>query len=798
MDARPSPDEGLEAEVARLREHVAELERDGAASTVNDSLSLEQVELFRMLFELAPVGIAVVSPEGRWLTVNDRLCAMLGYRREELAELTWAELTPPDELEREREPYAAFLAGTNRRNRLEKRYLRKDGQLLEVEVTVNLIRNPDGSPQVLLAMVQDITERKAAEERLARSEERYRLLAETAHELIVVHDMEGRVVYANPAALRITGYTEGEALGISVAEVIAPEWRDAEAERMRRRRAREGGVSRFETEVIARDGHRVPMEISATAIVSDDRVEQVLAIGRDISDRREAEAALRESEQRFREMLEAVQLAAVMLDLDGRITFCNEHLAKLTGWTREELEGRDWFDTLLPETARADARATYFERTSQGSLQAHFERPLMTRSGEIRQLAWDATLIRDPQGRVVGVARLGRDVTELRRLEEQYRQAQKMEAVGQLAGGVAHDFNNILQVILGYVDLAQHGLTRGREPYPELDQIAQAASRATALVRQLLTFSRRQPLRPQRLDLDQVITGMTKMLQRILGENIELLFGGPGGLPAVWGDPGHVEQVLVNLCVNARDAMPRGGSIRVTTGAADLDPSVALRFPWARPGRFVALTVADTGTGMTPEVMEHLFEPFFTTKEVGKGTGLGLATVYGIVRQHGGVIEASSNPGQGSTFSVYLPVAAEDEPQVEVRQGESVPAAVHGETVLVAEDDDQVRSLAAEILERAGYRVLVARDGNEALALFGREGDRVDLFVLDALMPHASGEEVWNVIRAQRPDARVLFCTGYSASSLGSASPAGGDVSVLQKPFTSAELLARVRELLHV
>jgi PAS domain S-box-containing protein len=495
-------------------------------------------------------------------------------------------------------------------------------------------------------------------------------------------------------------------------------------------------------------------------------------------------------------MLEAVQLAAVMLDLDGRILFCNEYLARLSGWSREELEGRDWFETLLPESLRDASRATYLERTTQGNLEAHFERPLVTRSGQIRHLAWDATQIRDAQGRVVAVARLGRDVTELRSLEEQYRQAQKMEAVGQLAGGVAHDFNNILQVILGYVDLAQHGLARGREPYQELDQIAAASSRATTLVRQLLTFSRRQQLRPQRLDLDEVITALTRMLRRVLGENIELLVEGRFGLPPVWGDPGSIEQVLLNLCVNARDAMPDGGTIRVTTAAVTLGPDVAIRFPWAAPGPFVLIAVADTGVGMPPEVMEHLFEPFFTTKEVGKGTGLGLATVYGIVRQHGGVVEVSSAPGEGSTFRVYLPLAAAAERPNRAVEAEPAMAHARGETILVAEDDDQVRALAVEILTRAGYRVLAARDGSEALALFDRERGRVDLLLLDALMPNVNGPEVWAAVRALRPEARALFCTGYSASGLLPEILDRGQAGVLEKPYTGAELLRRVRGLL--
>ncbi len=916
-------DDGDGLELARLRERVRDLEAE-LAGTRPPGGADDPHRLCRLVFDLAPVGMAVLAPDGRWLEVNAELCRLLGYSRPELERLTWADLTPPEQRDGELAAYGGFLSTGDHRRTLEKAYLRRDGTRVEVEVTATLLRRPDGTPDLVLAMVQDVadrrraaaelrtrerryrviaeqtgqmvydwdvasgsidwagaveritgfspaeyaavdirgweemihpddrawatqeldqagrrsepynveyrlrrrdgsyiwvedagvfvgdgaaeprrmlgtmkdvTERRAAAERLARSEQRYRLLAETAQDVILLHDMSGRLLYANPAALELGGYSEADLRAATVASVIAPEWLADERERMARRRAGDASVFRFETVGLARDGRRVPLEVSSSAVAEDDRIVRILAVARDITERKRAEAALRESERRFREMLETVHLAAVMLDLDGRVTFCNEHLAELAGWTRAELEGRDWFDTIIADGEREEARAAYRTVVEGGAIVAHFERTIRTRGGALRQVVWDATLLRDEEGRVAGVARLGRDVTDIRRLEEQYRQAQKMEAVGQLAGGVAHDFNNLLQVILGYVDLASQGLARGRQPHAELAQVSQAASRASALVRRLLTFSRRDQLRRERLELDQLVADLARMLRRVLGENIDLETSSSGDLPPVLATQRPSVDVITGL-INARDAMPGGGTIRIATSAVRLDRAAARRYAGGHEGEYALVAVTDTGSGMTPDVVDHLFEPFFTTKEVGKGTGLGLATVYGIVRQHGGLIEVSTEPGRGSEFRVLLPAAPAGPHGPSPAAGAGATRAGRGETVLVAEDDDQVRALAVAALEQAGYRVLAARDGEEALRLAERDGDRVDLLVLDMVMPRRSGRAVLEAIRATRPGARALFASGYSAESLPPGDRPDGTVPLLQKPFTASELLRAVREAL--
>jgi two-component system, cell cycle sensor histidine kinase and response regulator CckA len=378
----------------------------------------------------------------------------------------------------------------------------------------------------------------------------------------------------------------------------------------------------------------------------------------------------------------------------------------------------------------------------------------------------------------------------------QLLQAQKMEAVGQLAGGIAHDFNNLLQVIGGYASLVLEDLPSGASPYSEVSEIKRASDRATDLVRQLLAFSRRQTIARRRIQPNDTIADLLKMLHRVIGEHIELDFRPGVSVPAVMADPGQLEQVLVNLCVNARDAMPDGGLITIATSRGVVGPDFCEQHPWARAGEFAVLQVSDTGPGIPPEVLEHIFEPFFTTKEVGKGTGLGLATVYGIVKQHDGMIDVAAQPAGGTVFRIYFPSTDEEGAADEPR--DSGVIARHGhETILLAEDEELVRNLALRVLEHAGYRVLVARDGAEAIALVESRGAEIDLALLDVVMPKANGPQVRARIREIQPGMAVLYCSGYSRQMLAdSAVPDDESIELLLKPYAPRLLLDRVRAVL--
>jgi nitrogen-specific signal transduction histidine kinase/ActR/RegA family two-component response regulator len=383
---------------------------------------------------------------------------------------------------------------------------------------------------------------------------------------------------------------------------------------------------------------------------------------------------------------------------------------------------------------------------------------------------------------------------ENKKLEAQLRQAQKMEAIGTLAGGIAHDFNNLLQVINGYTDLVLSDLSPDQPGYNSLSEVARAGNRATELVGQLLAFSRRQVLKPENLDMNEIVANLLKMLKRILGEHILLDFAPAQNLGRIYADPNMIAQILMNLCINARDAMSEGGSLMVETENVVVNGKYCNTHPWASPGRYILVSVTDTGCGMDAETIGRIFEPFFTTKALGHGTGLGLAMVYGIVKQHNGMIHAYSEPGKGTSFKVYLPTSERMAGEV----GSKIESRVEGghETILLAEDEEMVRNLAAAILEKAGYTVLQAANGEEAMVRFRKAAPEIDLLLLDVVMPGLGGRALYEQARALKPEIAVLFASGYSDNAVRANFALGKGLPLLSKPFSREELLAAVREVL--
>ena len=580
------------------------------------------------------------------------------------------------------------------------------------------------------------------------------------------------------------------------ADILLPE--DLERIRAETARDRRAGIRRTRQEyrILTTDGAVRWME-DRTSIIEESGghvLHQGIII--DVTERKQREEAQLEAERRLRDILESVQMVAVMADADGRVTFCNSFLLGLTGWSREEVIGADWFDRFVPEPDRGAVRKWFHEALATGTSGGSHEYPIVTRLGARREMFWDSTRIMSASGEVAGLASFGRDLTDLRQLEAQYLQSQKMEAVGQLAGGIAHDFNNLLQVISGFAGLVLDDLPEDAPVRREVSEIDRAAARATALVRQLLAFSRRQPMERLLIDPNETVGNLLTMLQRVIGEHVELEFVPGVGVPPVEADSGQVEQVLVNLCVNARDAMPGGGRITLSTSLVTVGAEFLEARPWARPGRFVLLKVSDNGPGIPPEILEHIFEPFFTTKDVGKGTGLGLATVYGIVKQHEGMIDVSTGPGSGTAFLVYLPVDERETRAAEPRSVEMPERRSH-ETILLAEDDALVRNLALRVLEQAGFRVLVAQDGLEAMALVESRGAEIDLALLDVVMPKASGPQVRKRIQEVQPGVAVIYCSGYSRQMLAEEADADVErVDLLLKPYTRRMLIDRVRTAL--
>jgi PAS domain S-box-containing protein len=606
-------------------------------------------------------------------------------------------------------------------------------------------------------------------------------------------DTRGTILSWNRSAQTMFGYTRAEIVGQPLTRLMPERHRAALARDLAQHAATEQPriTGRTEREGLRKDGSEFLIDLALSSWRTDDGL-FFSAIIRDITERKGAERALRESEERFRELFEHAALGVYRTAPDGRILLANPALVRMLGYERfEELAARDLEESGFgPDTPRSRFKAGIEREGQVTGLQATWRR----RDGSLIFVRESSKVIRDDEGRVRYYEGTVEDITERRSLEEQLRQSQKMDAIGRLAGGVAHDFNNLLTAILGYGALIGHALPEGDPARERADEIVKAATRAATLTRQLLTLSRGQVLEPTLLNLNVVVADMEEMLRRLIGEDLEVVTSFDPALGFVKADAGQMEQVVLNLAINARDAMPQGGRLTIETAGVQLDHTYTRAHVGVTPGAYVMLAVSDTGCGMDTEIQSHIFEPFFTTKEPGRGTGLGLATVYGIVKQSGGAIGVYSEVGRGSTFRIYLPRVAGG-----VEPGEPPPPSWElqrgTERILLVEDDAMVRNFTTSLLRESGYTVLEAGDPSDALALLA-EGAPIDLVVTDIVMPRMSGPDLASRLAVSRPGMRVLFVSGYAGSHVtdGAVLPPGS--AFLPKPFTPQALTRKVREVL--
>ncbi len=663
-------------------------------------------------------------------------------------------------------------------------------------------RNRSWSPgettflQAAAMILAAILDQRQTEGDLRRSEEKFSRAFHLSPAWMVISSLEdGRYLEVNEAYLKSMGFTRDEVIGRTSLELGV--WEDPEERRLVVSQLKNrGSISGREVNFRKKSGQIFPILFSAELIeVEGER--QMLSISLDITERKRAEEALRESEGRYRDLVEG-SFDGILIQQGEQIIYANGRLLEMLGYLPEEILGMDhWliFHPDFQELTRERGRA----RLAGEDVPASYEVTLRRKDGSDLEGEILARRIMGPGGPAIQV--WVRDVTERRRavanlarLEDEFRQAQKMEAIGRLAGGIAHDFNNILTVISGTAELVLMDTFKGDELMRQVEEIKRAASRAADLTRGLLSFSRRQTIEPRVLDLNEVLQGTAKMLRRVIGEDINLTMITGSDLGKVKADPGQIEQVLMNLAVNARDAMPGGGRLTIETGNVWLDEAYAGRHLDAAPGPYVHLSVTDTGTGMTKEVKERIFEPFFTTKEAGQGTGLGLSLVYGIVKQSGGKIWVYSEPGSGATFKIYLPRLDEQEQGFKEEVVPDLPPGT--ETVLVVEDEEQVRGLAARFLRDQGYRVLTASGGQEALVIAGKTARPIHLILTDVVMPGLSGPDLARRLTALHPGAKVLYMSGYTDDTIVRHGVLGAGIRFLEKPFTKGRLLSKVREAL--
>ena len=766
----------------------------------------ESEEKYRGLFENAQIGMFRTRVEdGLFLEVNQRLAEMLGYqsREEVIGHISTASLYQDPH---NRQRMLDELHTTGGISNYECRLHRKDGSILWVRFSGKL----HAEQGYIEGVAADITEHKSAEQALVESERLFRAVFNQAYQFVGVLTLDGTIIAANNTARKFAGVAESKFLGKPFWDT--PWWSHSREQRRKLRdaihTAAQGRYVRFETTHPKPDGTLINVDFSLTPVKDEnDNVILLVPEGRDITKRKTAEQALRESEERYRVTVE--QTGQMVYDYNpatGHIRWLGAN-EEMTGYNDEEFSKVDitqWEKMIHPEDRANTLTALQYseQRCQRYDVTYRFRR----KDGSYIHVEDHGVFLPDEHGSACRMLGTMSNITarkkaeaEKERLEAQLRHAQKMEAVGRLAGGVAHDFNNILTTILGNVELSldtvRTALPQDKELHSGLKQVERAAERAAALTRQLLVFSRRDVMHADVLNLNSTLKEMSKMLRRLITEDIALETIAAPHLHQIRADAGQIEQVIMNLVVNARDAMPDGGQLTLETDNVNLDDAYVATHHEARSGSYVMLTVSDTGCGMESETIERIFEPFYTTKPVGQGTGLGLATVYAIVKRAGGHVMVYSEPKRGTTFKVYLP--AIETPATS--NGVSAPTAKirsGTETILICEDDKNVRDLTAHILTEAGYHVLKAAGGPAAIKQAAAYQGSIDLLISDVIMPTMNGKQLSDVLVATRPALRTLFMSGYTSNVIAHHGVLDEGVEFIEKPFSRRNILKHVRAIL--
>jgi PAS domain S-box-containing protein len=754
--------------------------------------------LYRSILDASPDGIVVLDTEGRSLMGSPGLATLFGLDPEQdLSGLQVKDFIVPEDLERAFSNMALIFQG-DQHGPVEYTSRRADGTRFEIEVNAEAIGDTDGKPTKLIAIIRDISERKQAEEELRKRESLLQKIFDLLPVGLWIADKDGKLLRGNPAGVKIWGaephvapadYGVFKARSLPSREEIAPEdWSLV-------RTIQEGATIQNELlEIDAFDGvTRTILNSTAPVLDEQGEIQGAIIVNLDITDLKQIEKALTASEAKSRSILDNIGIGVALISPDMEILELNHQMQE---WFPDTELGRHpicYRSFNCPPREEICVYCPTVKTLKDGQVhEAHAETPT---SDGMRKYRIVSSPILDAEGQVTAAIELVEDVTEKSALENQLLQAQKMESVGRLAGGVAHDFNNMLGVILGHAEMALELEGSSSKLQTNLNEIRKAAERSANLTRQLLAFARKQTVSPKVVDLNEAIGSMFNMLRRLIGENIQLDWHPGTGLWPVRMDPSQIDQIAANLCVNARDAIDGVGTISIETKSVTADEADCATRPGFVPGDFVCLTIRDTGAGMDQETLSHIFEPFFTTKGLGEGTGLGLATVFGAVKQNNGFVFASSEPGEGTTFEIYLPrYAATDAPAPHVQTD---PSAQQGdETILLVEDEVAILEMTAQMLEQLGYTVLAASTPGEAIQLARDHSGGLDLLLTDVIMPEMNGRDLAKNILAMYPDLKRLFMSGYTADVIAHQGVLDPGVHFIQKPFNTHSLTAKIRETL--
>ncbi len=729
-----------------------------------------------------------VGRDARFIYVNDAACRSLGYSREELLTMTVPDIDP----DMPAEAWPGHWRDLKERGSFsfESHHLTKDGRMFPVEMTVNFLQFE--GEEYNCAFAHNITERKLAEQELRASEERYSTLLDSVEVSFFETDLAGNITFFNDAVRRGLGYSPTELLGLNYKRYI-----DEENAKIMYRVFNEvyrtGEPNKgFVSMIVKRDGTKAPREYSVS-LLRDSGGEPVgfRGVARDIGERVKAEEQLRESEKKYRTLFEESKDVIYISTPDGKLLDINPAGVELFGYSsKEELLRIDIVRDLYLDPNDRDA---FQMAIVQQGFVKDYELAFKKRDGQPVTVLVTANAVKDDSGRMLTYRGIMRDITEKKRLEQQLLQAQKMESVGTLAGGIAHDFNNILGGILGYASFMKTKMEEGHPFFRYVDTIERSSIRAAELTSQLLAFARGGKYNVSSVNVNKIVDETIRMIARTFDKSIEIRTHLHPRLPMVEADSGQLLQVLMNLCVNAGDVMPAGGELTIETDIETLtEEDVKLR-KGAQAGSYVCLTVTDTGIGMDRETQQRIFEPFFTTKKEGKGTGLGLSMVYGVVKNHGGLVRVHSDVGRGTTFKIYLPVS--EKPQTEEASETDAPLG-GDEWILVVDDEEPIRSFVKDVLESNGYRVLSAENGAEAVSVYKEHDGDIDLVLLDMVMPRMGGHETFLRLRTHNPGVKALLCTGYSEDGKAQEILKSGVMGFIQKPYQGNTLLSKVRTTL--
>jgi len=754
---------------------------------------LESEERFRRVFEEGPVGMVLASSDLELVRANTAFRTMLGYDEGELTGVAFSSITHPDDVDNELELAERVVRGDIPRYQLEKRLLRKNGTAVWVLLTASTVRGDDAEPLYSIVTAEDITERKRAEEAVRETQGLLQAVIGGTTDAIYVKDVKGRYLLLNAAAAQLIGKPTPEVVGQDETSLFPPHV--ARQIRESDQQVIDSGVAQtFEEKIETSDGIRTFLSTKGSYRDEKDQVVGIFGILRDITERKLAEEELQRSEETYRALVNHAIHGIYRSSLNGQFLAVNPALVKMLRYQSEEelLRINMERDLYTDPTERSRLVEQFRREKAIMGVDVHWKR----RDGERIVVRLSGRPVYGDGGELAGFEMIAEDVSDRRALETQLRQAQKMEAVGELTGGVAHDLNNVLTIVSANLDLVTDAIPAELSDLrSDLEETQAAARRGRALIKKLLGFSRRSKLEVKPTRLGQLVTEVSGMLRRVVPENIRVHVTVEPGHDIIDADTGAMEQILINLVTNARDAMPDGGDISISVYRSRLEEGYLASRPWTRIRDCVGIRVTDTGTGMDESTKERVFEPFFTTKPHGVGTGLGLAMVYGLVKQHGGVIDVESEVGNGTTITMYFPLSAaeiasqtKDETLSEVRGG--------SETVLVVEDEEPIRRVARRVLEKHGYEVVLAVDGEDALRKYRDQRDRIKLIISDIVMPKVGGMKFYETLRKEGQPPKILFTSGYTARDVRDSAMFDPSLPFLHKPWSVTELLQKVREVL--